>query len=401
MKNSTYLNSEISITPRLQPLLLALCAVFLSGCVGYDRLAFVTNTNVGINVATVPQATAEIDIARGEYLISPTYEDGQSLPVAASFHREGGFFQNDIEAVFSGGPASLAIAQHHFPWDYNSVLCLREKPTESSWNKLLKKLSGHGEQQNHARPLHFGTKMSTGLKLQWSGATSVVPDTLRLGYHRDEVALAPITGRAINPTTDQEGCWGVGRELLRDELINRIEDEAEIMNAAVMAGLSPPEQEAIKPTQPFTWELSSPSFLAIIDTSSKSKTPLQSNQKHSQLFATGNAATYFANRNNDQLFKMMTKSIEGAAAKKPTAEELEKRANQKLRSAKAKLQQLKTVAAVRHLEAAEAMYQRNSNNQARKSVEEARKALYQIGIDAAQKEVDAAENGGNDKQLTD
>ena len=247
MKHTTKTTNGI---PRIGLVFMLCVSSALSGCVGYDRLGFVTNTNVGVNVSSLPQPTAELDIARGEFLISPTFEDGQTLPVASSFSREGNFFFNDIEAVFSGGPASLAVAQPTFKTGHNSIICLREPPPISRWHKTLHWLGLREEGQPRVSPLLFGTNTTSGLKLQWSGATAILPDTLRIGYHRDEVALAPIIGRKIGDT-DSEGCWGKGRELLRNELMDWNDDERKISEAADSVGIKIEAPSPISPSQPY------------------------------------------------------------------------------------------------------------------------------------------------------
>ena len=49
--------------------------VLLSSCAGYNRILFLTKTNVGIDVSREPLPTAEVTIARREVAISPTYQD--------------------------------------------------------------------------------------------------------------------------------------------------------------------------------------------------------------------------------------------------------------------------------------------------------------------------------------
>ena len=46
----------------------------LPGCAGYDRILFVTKTNVGLDVDNKPP-TAEITIARRELAITPAFRD--------------------------------------------------------------------------------------------------------------------------------------------------------------------------------------------------------------------------------------------------------------------------------------------------------------------------------------
>src|SRR5439155_8161865 len=57
------------------------------------------------------------------------------------------------------------------------------------------KLPSLAPQENEVRPLFFGTDTIFGLKVAWDGTTSEIPDTVKLGFHRKEVAIAPVNGR--------------------------------------------------------------------------------------------------------------------------------------------------------------------------------------------------------------
>ena len=91
-----------------------ICGIFLlSGCAGYDRVLFITKTNVGLDIDDTPP-TAEITIARRELAISPTYKDAlgkeETLPLLGSFGLTGGSFNPGISSVFAGGDAAVILA---------------------------------------------------------------------------------------------------------------------------------------------------------------------------------------------------------------------------------------------------------------------------------------------------
>ena len=224
-----------------------LAGCVLSGCaIGYDSLLFVTKSNVGLDVDTTPP-TAEVSIARRESAIAPTFEKGQTPPVLASFRV--GFrgilgVWADVASAFAGGDAAATMAllfdQPDATTAENASLCLQEKPRPIGVFGQELKFPGPGD----VRPFLFGTDTSLGLKVAWSGLTATVPDTVKLGYNRKELATAPIF--AI-----PEACGTMGGQYV----------------------------------------VRAPSFLATIGSSPKVAGVADSELQYVQYFATGRAAT--------------------------------------------------------------------------------------------------------------
>jgi hypothetical protein len=91
-------------------ILVMFCAVAFGCSTGYNRMLFITKTNVGLDIDTKPP-TAELSIARREGVIAPSFEEGKALPVLASFRYEGGWLDPNISATFAGGKAAVILAQ--------------------------------------------------------------------------------------------------------------------------------------------------------------------------------------------------------------------------------------------------------------------------------------------------
>lgn len=171
--------------------LLLLIGVFVStGCAGYDRILFVTKTNIGLDIDNKPP-TAELTIARRELAITPTFQDAtddeKTLPLLASFGLTGTFLNPEITSRFAGGDAALILAQgptRPIP-QASSSLCLREEPETKSW---WEKLFGTDD----IRAFYFSTDTAFGLKAAWDGTTGPYPSTVKLGYNRREFAFPPI-----------------------------------------------------------------------------------------------------------------------------------------------------------------------------------------------------------------
>lgn len=234
-----------------------LCGLILIqvGCSALEEhVLFITKTNVGIDIDSKPP-TAEISIARREAVLEPTFEDGQTPPVMASFRSAGTGILGllyDISATFAGGDAATTMTRL-----YNSetagqdkieraAMCLSEPPQNKHYFGPDKEL-GLGASGEY-RPFIFGTDTAFGLKLAWSGMTAQVPDTIRLGYNRKELAWAPIF-------------------ISKQECID--------------------PQSKIK--KPYTANVTS--FLATIDHEGEATSLTDSGFDHQQYFATGKAAT--------------------------------------------------------------------------------------------------------------
>ncbi len=253
-------------------IILATALLSLSGCAGYDRILFVTKTNVGLDIDNKPP-TAEITIARRELAITPTFQDAtddeKTLPLLASFGLTGTFLNPEITSRFAGGEAALVLAQgpdrqaDPAKLSEEPFLCLSKKPeTESWWEKLFGK--------DDIRPFYFSTDTAFGLKAAWDGTTGPYPSTVKLGYNRREFAFPPIF-------TNEKSC-------------------------------TLPSSQAGKADG---WKVTVPSFFASLDNSStitdikewvnSEKQPAgtewtRSGVTHTQFFATGKAASEFANR---------------------------------------------------------------------------------------------------------
>lgn len=179
----------------------------LGGCgVGYNSMVFATKTNAGLDLDTTPP-TAQISIGRAEAVFAPTFEHGKTPPVMASF-RFGGesIFSPYLGSAFATGRAAVAMTKlwNHAgpamvadkePSDYESTLVLSAKPDPKGTDNDFP-IAGD------VRPLVFGTDTSFGVKMAWSGLTAALPDTLRVGYHRKELAFAPTTYASSRPGAD-------------------------------------------------------------------------------------------------------------------------------------------------------------------------------------------------------
>lgn len=182
-----------------------------SGCAGRNHILFMTKSNAGLDFDAKPP-TLEITVSRKEAVIAPTFEGGQTPPVAASFKpraEAGSGFANfflGVDQTFTGGDAAVAMSAlyatngappRHASTNYNSALTLTEKPR---YTGIFRGVPGPGE----TRAFIFSTDTSLGLKAAWSGAGGQFPDTVRLGFNRKEFAWAPVsltTNRAVTNST--------------------------------------------------------------------------------------------------------------------------------------------------------------------------------------------------------
>jgi len=251
-------------------------SLYLSGCAGYDRILFVTKTNIGLDVDNKPP-TAEITIARRELAISPTFQNAKSnqntLPLLASFGLTGNFLNPEITSRFAGGEAAVILAAGLTAPVDSSALCLSKQPDTRHFLKWLwHQITFRDEKDKYiddTRAFYFATDTSFGLKVGWDGTSGPYPDTLKLGYNRKELAFPPIFV--------SEGCASIA--------------------TAAPATSEPPE-----------WKVTVPSFFASLDNSSTVKEWSESGVKtHVQFFATGEAASRFLRRAdvNAAMYKKM------------------------------------------------------------------------------------------------
>lgn len=244
MNNTNFLNISSSV----------LLLVSLSGCaIGFDHALFITKSNIGVDIDT-KSPTAEISIARRELVIAPAFEGGQTPPVHASFstgNRK--FFGFDVSSVFAGGDAAVTVSEKKENVRRNSEICLSERPVGKPYLLGLIPLGTYElPKRNEISPFVFGTDTTFGVKVAWSGMTAQFPDSLKIGFNRKEMALAPV--------------------ILREE-----------------TGVS---NECSEKEMKFSAEM--PAFLATIRVASEFASPSSQDAKYRQSFSTGIAATKLA-----------------------------------------------------------------------------------------------------------
>lgn len=185
-------------------LLLAPLAALLSGCIGSNYTLFTTKSNIGLNMDVV-EPVLEVAVNRKEFVVAPSFDQGQTPPVMGSFSPSVGardsfrsFFLG-ADQTFAGGDAAVAMATLYGDptpkttdmTQFDSSFPLADKPDlMKSKNKLKKATSPFREGQT--APFIFGTDTALGFKVNWTTAADMVPDAVRLGYNRREIALAPI-----------------------------------------------------------------------------------------------------------------------------------------------------------------------------------------------------------------
>jgi len=273
---------------RMIAMLVSLLALpFLAGCAGsgYSHTLFATKSNFGLDVDTKPP-TAEISLARREIAVSPTFEDGQTLPVMGSFRVHSGLslpFFADVSTTFSGGDAALymsALFTDDLLLSSNAVennktrdAVLLESsrlylstnvPAQVEWFWPFWRYHIHNRSQ--VRPLVFGTDTTIGAKAAWSGLAAQIPDSVKVGFSRKELAWAPIYGRDEEPFD----------MILTNKTAGPI----------------------VVTTNAIAYSVKMPSFLATMETATKAGSLEKSGIKHLQFFATGRAAEQLALRSD-------------------------------------------------------------------------------------------------------
>lgn len=236
----------MNIKKTTQLLIPAAMVSLLSGCVGYNSAFMATKTNVGLDVDT-KTPTAEISLARREVVVAPTFENGQTPPVEASFRMKGGWIFANVATTFAGGDAAATISDlFNRPTpngaartNQDTTLHLSTAPVRNHLGRKVRL-----QEPGTVRPLIFGTDTSLGLKVAWSGLTAQYPDSAKFGFNRKEMAYAPIFG-ATNASTGK-------------------------------------------------YDVKMPSFLATADTVNKTGAPNDSSFHYQQYFATGRAADLLA-----------------------------------------------------------------------------------------------------------
>lgn len=194
---------------RKRIIMILICGL-LSACgVGQKKLLFTTRSNVGLDI-DAKQFTAQLNIDRQEAVIGPTFEGGQHFPIAAAFLNNNRFLGGfGVSSLFSGGAAALALTECPTMdtdkitiFQNQAYLGLTQEPkikksllkrfwgwlTRSDSKDEYEKFPGPGE----VKPFIFDTDTSLGVKVAWTGATAEFPDKVKIGFNREEFALASV-----------------------------------------------------------------------------------------------------------------------------------------------------------------------------------------------------------------
>ena len=219
-------------------LCVCLALLFIQGCSpGYNRVLFVTRSNAGIDIDTTPPTT-KVDISRQEGVIEPSFEDGKTLPVEASFQSKSGGFTNfffGAGSTFATGEAAVAMTALY---DETDALMLKPEATRKEDLHDTKNyvIGGRSKQVGFkeykglelthkpkkksffsktpedidlleagvVKPVFFGTETSLGLNIKWGETPSIQPSAIRLGFNRKELAYAPISLKEENSATGKK-----------------------------------------------------------------------------------------------------------------------------------------------------------------------------------------------------
>lgn len=238
----------------LRILIFSILFGFLGGCaIGFDHTLFMTKSNVGLDIDT-KSPTAEISVARRELVIAPAFEGGQTPAVHASFSTANRkLFGFNVSSVFAGGDAAATLSEKIPYKESDSELCLSERPVGRPHLLGLIPLGTYElSKPSEINPFIFGTDTTFGIKVAWSGMTAQFPDSLKIGFNRKELAIAPVSLR--------EG-GGVGKKCAEEN-------------------------------KKFSAEM--PAFLATIQVASEFASPASQDANYRQSFSTGVAATKLA-----------------------------------------------------------------------------------------------------------
>jgi hypothetical protein len=196
---------------------LLIMIVAMMGCgIGYNKTLFLTKSNVGLDASVAPKPTFDLALSRFEGVISPGFEKGKKLPVLSSFR-----FKNEdtlaleVGSTYATGDAAIALAALYddttpgvdgearlkivdsYIYDSNLVLDNEPKIRKGLLETWFPSIFPPQEfQTDFVEPVIFGTDTSLGLKIAWSTAPAPpapFPDSVKFGYNRTEIGLAPVT----------------------------------------------------------------------------------------------------------------------------------------------------------------------------------------------------------------
>lgn len=145
--------------------LLGVACLSVVGCADPDRVVFVTDTSIGINVDSKPAAVS-LAYDRTEGFIGPRYDNGAVPPVVASIETGGTVFNPEIRQVYATGAAAVLATNHSGA---------QGGPTELVGGRRL---------------VFFGTTTTLGVKVGFT--SEVYPDSLVIGYKRKELSVIPL-----------------------------------------------------------------------------------------------------------------------------------------------------------------------------------------------------------------
>ena len=292
----------------------------LTGCLDPSRVVFFTSDNLGVNISSLPQPTAEITYARTENVLEPGFEDGTVPSVAAAVqHKVENVwkFSQDSRAIFAGNNAARFVsgdinpvidlrdlstgtdaeklknkhlnANDEFTNGISSVACVRELPP-TIFNPSEKSQEADKTRQNQARSFYqaellFGTDTTIGFKISVPATTASASfPSAHLGYNRIEYAFAPIFGKKY-------GCIKTNKDGDPVDIDGKLVGTANgILKSEDFIGVSD------KPDGVYT-----PSFLAMIGTAQKVadlSPPDTSAWGVGQVFATGKSAEVISKYGN-------------------------------------------------------------------------------------------------------
>ena len=173
-----------------QVVLISFLALTLSGCtVANNKTTVTNNSNLGIDFDSPPPRLA-FALSSTKKIITPTFEDGQTLPALSGMSTKGGL----LNRFFHGLSSTMATGDAAYTMSYLYTDCNKDvKPVPKNPEVRLTRKPRIDATTGNVKPTIMVSTNLVGAMLSWTDRVPLIMSSVKLGFSRHEEITTPVS----------------------------------------------------------------------------------------------------------------------------------------------------------------------------------------------------------------
>lgn len=173
-----------------QTVLISFLALTLSGCsIANNKTLVTSNSNLGLDFDSPPPRIA-LALSSTRKIITPTFEDGQTLPALSGMSTQG----NILDRFFHGLSSTIATGDAAYIMSYLYTDCNKDvKPVPKNPEVRLTRRPQIDADAGLVRPTVMVSTSLVGAMVSWSSRIPLLITSAKVGFARHEEIATPVS----------------------------------------------------------------------------------------------------------------------------------------------------------------------------------------------------------------